>query len=389
MGFRFSRRVSILPGLKLNLSGSGVSLSAGVRGAHINLGPRGLYGSAGIPGTGLSYRQRMDSSSRSYNRPSVARRLSTRQWEALQRHQEQEEKAKEAQQAIDDQWEQYQQMLHFWKPLPEIPSLDNFIQAQTWRPFESTQPPPPEPIWPEEETKCLNDLTESVNSQAPYRLLPALFAENNAKTLFPAVWQERQPEIQQRYQEALADYEQLLKAAQAEWEARETERVAWLQRLTAGNLEEIKHTLTEIFTGLHLPFQNATQCGLFFDTADLISLNLDLPEMEQVILFTRKRLLKNGEIRETPRYKVERNRDYFDLVTGECAFIAAEIFSYLPLCQTLRLAAYTQRAKVRETDPIDTYIMDLKFTREQLKAFNPEATQMHPFLVQSGARSRV
>ena len=76
MGFRFSRRVSILPGLKLNLSGSGVSLSAGVRGAHINLGPRGLYGSAGIPGTGLSYRQRLDSSSRSYDRPSVERRLS-------------------------------------------------------------------------------------------------------------------------------------------------------------------------------------------------------------------------------------------------------------------------------------------------------------------------
>ena len=66
MGFRFSRRVSILPGLKLNLSGSGVSLSAGVRGAHITLGPRGLYGSAGIPGTGLSYRQLLDSSSRSY-----------------------------------------------------------------------------------------------------------------------------------------------------------------------------------------------------------------------------------------------------------------------------------------------------------------------------------
>jgi len=170
MGFRFSRRVSILPGLRLNLSGSGVSLSAGVRGAHINLGPRGLYGSAGIPGTGLSYRQRLDSSSRSYDRPSVERRLSARQWEALQRHQEQEEKTKEAQQGIDDQWEQYQQMLHFWKPLPEIPSLENFLQAQTQRPFESTQQQPPEPVWPEEQIKCLNDLTESVKSQAPYRL---------------------------------------------------------------------------------------------------------------------------------------------------------------------------------------------------------------------------
>jgi hypothetical protein len=66
MDFRFSRRVSTLPGLKLNLSGSGVSLSAGVRGAHINLGPRGLYGSAGTPETGLSYRQCLDSCSRSY-----------------------------------------------------------------------------------------------------------------------------------------------------------------------------------------------------------------------------------------------------------------------------------------------------------------------------------
>jgi hypothetical protein len=386
MGFRFSRRVSILPGLKLNLSGSGVSLSAGVRGAHINLGPRGLYGSAGIPGTGLSYRQRLDSSSRSYDRPSVERRLSPRQWEAVQRRQEQEEKAKEAQQTIDDQWEQYQQMLHFWKPLPEIPNLEDFIQAQTQRPFESTQQPPPEPVWPEEEAKCLNELTESVKTQAPYRMLPAMFAQNHAKTLFPAVWQERQPEIQQRYQESLADYEQELKAAQAEWEARETERIAWLQRLTAGNLEEIKHTLTEIFTGLQLPFQDATQCGLFFDTADLISVNLDLPEMEQVILFTRKRLLKNGEIREVARDKVERNRDYFDLVTGECAFIAAEVFSYLPLCQIIRLAAYTQRPKARETDPIDTCILDLKFTREELKSFNPETTPMHPFLVHSGAR---
>ena len=50
--------------------------------------------------------------------------------------------------------------------------------------------------------------------------------------------------------------------------------------------------------------------------------------MEQVILLTRKRLLKKGEIREAARDMVERNRDYFDLVTGECAFIAADAFSW-------------------------------------------------------------
>jgi hypothetical protein len=59
MGFRFSRRVSILPGLRLNFSGSGVSLSAGVRGAHMTFGSCGTHASVGIPGTGVSYRQRI------------------------------------------------------------------------------------------------------------------------------------------------------------------------------------------------------------------------------------------------------------------------------------------------------------------------------------------
>ena len=60
MGFRFIRRVKILPGVRLNLSKSGVSLSAGVRGASVNLGKRGLYGNVSVPGTGLSYRERLD-----------------------------------------------------------------------------------------------------------------------------------------------------------------------------------------------------------------------------------------------------------------------------------------------------------------------------------------
>jgi hypothetical protein len=66
-----------------------------------------------------------------------------------------------------------------------------------------------------------------------------LFAQNHAKMLFPAVWQERQTEIQQRYQESLADYEQQLKAAQAGWEAQETERIAWLRWVSAGTSQRV------------------------------------------------------------------------------------------------------------------------------------------------------
>lgn len=56
MGFRFQRRISLIPGLRLNLSKSGVSLSAGGRGLTTNLSSSGLRTTIGIPGTGLSYR---------------------------------------------------------------------------------------------------------------------------------------------------------------------------------------------------------------------------------------------------------------------------------------------------------------------------------------------
>ena len=58
MGFRFQKRISILPGVRINLSKSGASASVGPRGADVNIGPHGVTTNAGIPGTGLSYRQK-------------------------------------------------------------------------------------------------------------------------------------------------------------------------------------------------------------------------------------------------------------------------------------------------------------------------------------------
>ncbi len=55
MGFRFWRRMKIAPGVTLNLSKSGGSLSFGGRGAHYTIGSRGTRKTAGIPGTGLFY----------------------------------------------------------------------------------------------------------------------------------------------------------------------------------------------------------------------------------------------------------------------------------------------------------------------------------------------
>ncbi len=54
--FRFRKTISILPGVRINLSKTGVSGSLGGHGATVNVGKRGEQVTLGIPGTGLSYR---------------------------------------------------------------------------------------------------------------------------------------------------------------------------------------------------------------------------------------------------------------------------------------------------------------------------------------------
>jgi Protein of unknown function (DUF4236) len=59
MGVRFQRRLKLFPGVRLNFSRGGISTTIGVRGASLTLGGRGAYVNLGIPGTGLSFRQKI------------------------------------------------------------------------------------------------------------------------------------------------------------------------------------------------------------------------------------------------------------------------------------------------------------------------------------------
>lgn len=58
MGWVFRRRMQLIPGVRLNISKSGPSLTFGMRGAHLTLGKRGISKTVGIPGTGIFYTSR-------------------------------------------------------------------------------------------------------------------------------------------------------------------------------------------------------------------------------------------------------------------------------------------------------------------------------------------
>jgi len=69
MGFRFRRSLKLFPGLKINFSKSGPSLSVGGRGHTLNVSIRGARATVGIPGTGLSYSKRLSAPPKTTSTP--------------------------------------------------------------------------------------------------------------------------------------------------------------------------------------------------------------------------------------------------------------------------------------------------------------------------------
>ncbi|MFY0127906.1 MULTISPECIES: DUF4236 domain-containing protein [Bacillus cereus group] len=59
MGFRFRKSIKVAPGVKINVTHKGVGVSAGVKGARISTGPSGSRITTSLPGTGISYEQRI------------------------------------------------------------------------------------------------------------------------------------------------------------------------------------------------------------------------------------------------------------------------------------------------------------------------------------------
>lgn len=59
MGLRYTRRLSIIPGLRINLSKSGASLSIGHRGAWYTIGHHRRRVTVGVPGTGIYWTEQV------------------------------------------------------------------------------------------------------------------------------------------------------------------------------------------------------------------------------------------------------------------------------------------------------------------------------------------
>lgn len=72
MGIYFRKSIKITPGLRLNVSKRGTSVSFGPRGAKLNIGKRGTYLTTGISGTGIYSRTKISGGSKKATKASYS-----------------------------------------------------------------------------------------------------------------------------------------------------------------------------------------------------------------------------------------------------------------------------------------------------------------------------
>lgn len=73
MGLRFYKSFKILPGVRMNVSKSGISWTLGSKAVKVNTGKRGTYLNLSIPKTGISWREKIDKKSNSTKRTTITK----------------------------------------------------------------------------------------------------------------------------------------------------------------------------------------------------------------------------------------------------------------------------------------------------------------------------
>jgi hypothetical protein len=197
-------------------------------------------------------------------------------------------------------------------------------------------------------------------------------------------WPEMWAEIQQQHAGALAEWEQARATTEAGWQEREAERIAWVERLLAGDVEALGETLADTLADLDFPFETSCRVGVLDGMRAAVL--LDLPEIEDVVSETKRRVLRDGRVKETRRTNTERATDYATLASGLGLWVARACFAAAPTLETVTLAAYTQRRQSGSGALRDDFVYEFSIDRAPATAIEGNDVEPTKFLARLGGR---
>jgi hypothetical protein len=396
----FRKRIKIAKGLNLNLSGSGLSLSAGVRGASATFGKNGTYLNTGIPGTGLYNRSKISSNLNNQNTNSLSKNSNSQQDEidvnikldekgnpiiiiedkngrilddeSLIRKIKKSDSYKNAvtdlinsrKNSIDEETEKF---INIFKFTPEIITEErvqtelNNLKAETYsrKKYDISKP----------QIEIVKSELETI---AKARIKKIFFWKN--KNLRKDFVEEN---LQKTFLEKTEDWESKNKAFNEnennikitkdkeyleDFKTVKTE----LEKILSGNNIYIESKIESIISEITLP----VEFTLDYEYSEQnLKIDLDLPEIEDMPT-DKASILSSGKISIKSKTQKELKQEYSQCVCGIAFFLAGTFYNISPKIENIIISGYTQRLNKINGKIEDQYIYSIKFTREIFSTLN-------------------
>lgn len=370
MGMRFRRRIRLAPGVHLNLSGSGVSLSAGPRGASVTLGKNGLYRNLGIPGTGLYSREKIgvDTSRRTRATAPPTEKVEmpvtvtiTDTGEVLFKDRDgkpvddwivretRKQRGNDIRKLMQDQAGETNQAITKATDIHlATPPIDQGLPIEP-APFTTAKPRQPK--------------------AEPVGMFTKLFQR------------KRRLVIEQKNREHVAAYVKALKAwekLKALHDAAEEKRVATLRSALQNDMEVMERYLAQRLEEMEWP-QDTFVSFEFENEGKVVVMDVDLPEIEDLPDKTARVPQRGWKVTVKALSDKQKRLNYSRHVHGILFRLIGETYSLFPSVEQVVISGYSQRPSPKTGQIEDDYLLSAKVTREgwarinfdNLKAVDP------------------
>lgn len=359
MALRFRRSVKIAPGFRLNFGKTGMSMSAGVRGATMTFGSKGVYGNVGIPGSGLSYRTRLDGGG-------GRRKQASSQDEYV---------SAKISLGVDE------------KGYVIAKDLNGNDLSKKYVKIARDQTPDTVNSWLKDECDKLNNDVDSIlqihtgtPSIEDFATFPEYeYGESKPEkgyrkpiTLLAKIFPFIRRRIEAENAEKDACYEQKV----AEWEKGlkefEEEKARFRHNFEVGRFEDVsvmEDFLEDVLQGIGWPRETIVDFDIQNDGAKVM-VDLDLPEIEDLPNTTAEIAQSGLKLNFKKRSATQVRKDYMVHVHGIGFRTIGTIFAALPKAEEVVLSVYSQRNDPSTGNINDEYLYSVRAERSEWTKIN-------------------
>ncbi|MFA6302792.1 MAG: DUF4236 domain-containing protein [Legionella sp.] len=357
MGMRFSKRLTLFPGFRLNLGKKGVSLTLGPRGSSIGIGSQGIFSNLSIPGTGISFRTKLFNTRKSLSEPIFPeidiKKVLEQEAKKLNINENYELFITDAtgNKLSDSEFRKYKknnrnEILSFLKNY-----ADNFNQELTLCINQYHLTPTP------------NDNLFNVpdfNVQEP---TPPVYLEKNAI----AKWFKLGKKVDMANEKLKRNYDYQKTQYNILWKSYLNDKKNFLEKLYAaqtGDVEAMEKTLENLLNEIQWEKETIISFELN-NVGNQLSVDVDLPEIEDIPNKTASVTERGLKLNIINKPSKDTRVDYRQCIFSILFRIAGFIFCALPTVQKINLSGYTQRYDKSTGHQNDEYIVSVIINREQ------------------------